>query len=298
MTLPTVAHARALFKDDTIESTSQILARLTDKTVALPKDVSALELDHLFQSSIFETTRKLQSTQELEKLIGKTAVEELLKTFMSKNPFDYSSTRTLGNGYSTLLATVTEVEVRKANYIKTYQQNLLKQDLGAAPYNGVLEESRYNIRGLSDNAERAGAWIVYASNSQGNDFDSIVAILREYAASNKSLTDPAVIAQLHLSIAPATADTIRVGLNQAKYVSDISGFALMQDHLKLLNPAHEHFGKQLLGAVVGFHAFGDGNGRTGRALFAISELRRNRFNPVSKEAFNAIHGVDGPLSDL
>lgn len=298
MTLPTVAHARALFKDDTIESASQILTRLTDKTVALPKDVSALELDQLFQSSIFETTRKLQSTQELEKLIGKTAVEELLKTFMSKNPFDYSATRTLGNGYSTLLATVTEVEVRKANYIKTYQQNLLKQDLGAAPYNGILEESRFNTRGLSDNAERAGAWIVYASNSQGNDFDSIVAILREYAASNKSLTDPAVIAQLHLSIAPATADTIRVGLNEAKYVSNISGFALMQDHLKLLNPAHEHFGKQLLGAVVGFHAFGDGNGRTGRALFAISELRRNRFNPLSKEAFNAIHGVDGPLSGI
>ncbi|WWL45322.1 hypothetical protein V5O39_06320 [Pseudomonas parakoreensis] len=101
-----------------------------------------------------------------------------------------------------------------------------------------------------------------------------------------------MIRQLHVSIAPATSDVVRVGVNDKKYASSISGFAVMQEHLKKLDTAHEHFSKQLLGTVVGFHGFGDGNGRTGRALYAISEIRKNRFNPLSKEAFSALHGLD------
>lgn len=292
MTLPTVAHGRALFQDDTIETASQILTRLTDKNIPLPKTASPAELEHLFNNAVIDTTRKLQKAQELEVLIGKTALDDLLTTVLSKNGLDYSAARSASNGYFDLLETVSEIEARKVNYMKSHQQNLLKQDLGTAPYNGVLPESHYNVHGFTDNAQRAGAWIVHASNSPGNDLDSIVAILREYAASNKALTDPDVIRQLHVSIAPATSDIVRVGVSDKKYASSISGFAVMQDHLKTLDTAHEHFSKQLLGTVVGFHGFGDGNGRTGRALYAISEIRRNRFNPLSKEAFSALHGLD------
>ncbi|MFJ4247498.1 hypothetical protein [Pseudomonas sp. NPDC089741] len=292
MTLPTVAHARALFKDDTLETAAQILTRLTDKTIALPKTASPWELEHLFNNAVIDATRKLQKAQELEALIGKSALDDLLTTVLSKNGLDYNSARSAGSGYSDLLETVSEIEARKVNYMKSHQQNLLKQDLGAAPYNGVLPESHYNAGAFTDNAERAGAWIVHASNSPGNDLDNIVTILREYAASNKSLTDPDVIRQLHVSIAPATSDIVRVGVSDKKYASSISGFAVMQDHLKTLDTAHEHFSKQLLGAVVGFHGFGDGNGRTGRALYAISEIRADRFNPLSKDAFSALHGLD------
>lgn len=292
MTLPTVAHARALFKDDTLESTSQILTRLTEKNVPLPKTANLAELEHLFNNAVIDTTRKLQKTQELEALIGKTALDDLLTTVLAKNGIDLSTARSAGNGYADLLETVSEIEARKVNYMKGHQQNLLKQDLGKAPYNGVLPESHYNTQGFTDNAKRAGAWIVHASNSPGNDLDSIVAILREYANSNKTLTDPDVIRQLHVSIAPATSEIVRVGVSDKKYASSISGFAVMQDHLKKLDTAHDHFSKQLLGTVVGFHGFGDGNGRTGRALYAISEIRKNRFNPLSKEAFSALHGLD------
>ncbi|MFJ2709548.1 hypothetical protein ACIOZM_01510 [Pseudomonas sp. NPDC087346] len=292
MTLPTVAHARALFKDDTLETAEQILIRLTDKTIALPKTTGLLELEHLFNNAVIDVTRKLQKTQELEALIGRSALDDLLTTVLTKNGIDYNAARSAGNGYSDLLETVSEIETHKLNYMKSHQQNLLQQDLGAEPYNGVLPESHYNTGAFTDNAERAGAWIVHASNSPGNDLDSIVTILREYAASNKSLTDPNVIRQLHVSIAPATSDIVRVGVSDKKYASSISGFAVMQDHLKTLDTAHEHFSKQLLGAVVGFHGFGDGNGRTGRALYAISEIRNNRFNPLSKEALSALHGLD------
>lgn len=292
MTLPTVAHARALFKDDTLESASQILTRLTDTKNPLPKTASPAELEHLFNKAVIDTTRRLQKAQELEALIGKTAIDELLATVLAKNGIDLQAARSAGKGYTDLLETVSEIEARKVNYMKGHQQNLLRQDLGKAPYNGVLPESHYNVQGFTDNAQRAGAWIVHASNSPGNDLASIVAVLREYANSNKVLTDPDVIRQLHVSIAPATSDIVRVGVNDKKYASSISGFAVMQEHLKKLDTAHEHFSKQLLGTVVGFHGFGDGNGRTGRALYAISEIRKNRFNPLSKEAFSALHGLD------
>ncbi|WP_226501711.1 hypothetical protein [Pseudomonas sp. MWU16-30322] len=295
MTLPTVAHGRALFQDDSIETASQVLKRLLDQNTALPKGASYAELDQLYKNALVSTTRKLQKTQELEALIGQTALDDLLTTFMTKNGHEYSAARSAGSEYSDLLESFSELEARKVIYMKNHQQNVLKQDLGAAPYNGVVPESRYNPKGFTDNAQRAGAWIVHASNSPGNDLDSIVAILREYADSNKPLTDPDLIRQLHVSIAPATADIIRVGTHPTKYGSNISGFSLMQDHLKLLDPAHEYFGKQMFATVAGFHVFGDGNGRTGRALYAIHELRHNRFSPLSKESISALHGLDGDL---
>ncbi|WP_433589885.1 hypothetical protein [Pseudomonas koreensis] len=292
MTLPTVAHARALFKDDTLETFEHVLARLGE-TTSIPKGTSSIELEHLFSHAILDTSRALPNAQQLQKLIGSEALDDLFKTIMSKNYIDFATARSAVNAdYPQLLDAVAALEARNVTYMKHHQENLLRVDLGSAPYDGVLPELRYNQQGFTDNAQRAGAWIVHASNSPGNDLDSIVAILREYAASNKVLTDPALIRELHVSIAPATADVVRVGTSDKKYASSISGFAVMQEHLKKLDVAHEHFSKQLLGTVVGFHGFGDGNGRTGRALYAISELRRNRFDPLSKEAFSALHGLD------
>lgn len=293
MTLPTVAHGRALFKDDTLETVEQVVARLSDKGISLPNHATHTELEHLFTNAVIASTRKLQNAQELEALIGQAAFSDLFKAIMTKSNLSHITARSAGKtAYPDLLDALSKVEVRNVNYMQTYQRNLLKQDLGKAPYDGVLPDSIFNPMGFTDNAERAGAWIVHASNSPGNNFESIVAVLREYAANNKVLTDPALIKELHTRIAPATADIVRVGINEKKYASSISGFSVMQEHLKTLDPTHEYFSKQLLGTVVGFHGLGDGNGRTGRALFAISELRRNRFNPLSKEAFSSLHGLD------
>ncbi|WWL45323.1 hypothetical protein V5O39_06325 [Pseudomonas parakoreensis] len=129
MTLPTVAHARALFKDDTLESASQILNRLTDTKIPLPKTASPAELEHLFNKAVIDTTRRLQKAQELEALIGKTAIDELLATVLAKNGIDLQAARSAGKGYTDLLETVSEIEARKVNYMKGHQQNLLRQDL-------------------------------------------------------------------------------------------------------------------------------------------------------------------------
>ena len=51
-------------------------------------------------------------------------------------------------------------------------------------------------------------------------------------------------------------------------------------------------GKQLFAGVIGYHGFVDGNGRMGRALFAISELRKDQFIPLALSAEDALHGLN------
>jgi hypothetical protein len=292
MTLPTVAHGRALFKDDTIETVEQVVSHLVNKNSRLADGATHVELEQLFNNAVIEATLNLKSAQDLESLIGRAAFDELFKTFMANNNISYSAARSAsGTDYSQILETVSKIETTNVTYMKNYQQAVLQQDLGKAPYDAVLPDSVFNPQGFTDHAQRAGAWIVHASTSKGNNLDSIVAVLREYAGNGKSLTDPAVIKALHARVAPASADIVRVRFDGQPYASSISGFAAMKEHLKLLDASHEHFGKQLLGAVAGFHGLGDGNGRTARALYAISELRANRFTPTTPQVDKLLHGL-------
>ncbi|WP_019579338.1 hypothetical protein [Pseudomonas mandelii] len=294
MSLDTVAHGRALFKDDGIQTVEQIVTRLGNKHSRLPDGALPSELEHLFNNALVESATGLRQTQDLQALIGRTAVDDLFKAVLEKAQYSYTSARSASaaQSYADTLATFAQVETKNVTYMKNYQQNVLQQDLGKTPFNQVMPESAFNPMGFTDNSQRAGAWIVNGSTSPGNDLDSIVSVLREYAGNQKTLTDPTVIKQLHARIAPATSDVVRVGVNDKKYASNISGFAAMEQHLKTLNSSHEHFDKQLLATVVGFHGLGDGNGRTGRALYAISQLRNNRFTPLTKQEFSLLHGLD------
>jgi hypothetical protein len=294
MSLDTVAHGRALFMDDSIETVEQIVTRLGNKGDRLPEGASPLELEQLFKNAVVESATKFKQAQDLEALIGRTAVDDLFKAVLDKSQYGYTTARSASGakGYADTLATYAQVEAKNVTYMKGYQQNVLKQDLGKAPFNQVMAESTFNPDGFTDDLRRAGTWIVNGSTSPGNDVDSIVRVLREYAGNKKSLTDPAVIKEVHSRIAPATSDIVRIGVNDKKYASNISGFAAMEQHLKTLNTGHEHFDKHLLATVVGFHGLGDGNGRTGRALYAISQLRNNRFTPLTKNEFSLLHGLD------
>jgi hypothetical protein len=294
MSLDTVAHGRALFKDDSIQTVEQIVTRLGNKNSRLPDGALPSELEHLFNNALVESALGLKQAQDLQGLIGRTPVEDLFKAVLEKAQYSYTSARSASGaqGYADTLATFAQVEAKNVTNMKNYQQNVLQQDLGKVPFNQVMPESAFNPMGFTDNSQRAGAWIVNGSTSPGNDLDSIVAVLREYAGNQKTLTDPTVIKQLHARIVPATSDVVRVGVNDKKYASNISGFAAMEQHLKTLNSSHEHFDKQLLATVVGFHGLGDGNGRTGRALYAISQLRNNRFTPLTKQEFSLLHGLD------
>ncbi|WP_447790310.1 hypothetical protein [Pseudomonas farris] len=287
MSLPTVAHARTLFKDDTLETVEQVVARLSEKNISVLKDSSIVELEHLFNSAVREAALPSRSLQELESLIGPIAVNDLLNTFIKNRPGRFMGTHffTGAQDYTESLRIVAEIETRKIAYLKNHQQSVLTWDLGKPPYSDVMPESAFNPNGFTDNSQRAGAWMLKGSTSEGNDFENIVAVLREYAGNNKSLKDATVIKEIHSRLVPELAGSVREAGAPTKYGSSITGFALMEQHLKTLNSAHKHFDKHLLATIAGFQGFGDGNGRTASALYAISQLRGGRFTPMPKHVF-------------
>lgn len=289
MSLDTVAHGRALFKSDSITSAQDILARVSEKDFVIPKGVSQAELEHLSTKAAKELLLQNVHVVELKSIIGESAVDELLSTLLNTRPIRLD-TRTNALGQADIFGFVAELETKKARYMKNYQQGILKRDLGQAPYSDVLPESVFNPNGLTDPAERAAAWMLNGSSSN-NDFSNILAVLREYTGNKASLTDPAVITEIHRRLVPDAAGKIRDITNEAKYGSSITGFSLLDEHLKLLDATHPHFDKHLLAAVVGFQGFGDGNGRAASALYSISQLRAGGFTAMPPHVFRELNGI-------
>lgn len=290
MSLDTVEHARALFKSDSIVTAQDVVTRLSDKHLASLKGVPPAELEQLAFNAVKETALQNAHVKDLESIIGRSAVDELLSSRLGSHPVQLDNAVFSVQTYVDTLGDLARLETKKAHYMKNYQQNVLKQDLGQAPWTDVLPDSAFNPKGYTEPSDRAAAWMVNGSTSD-NDFDNIVMLLREYAGNNQSLTDPAVIRAVHRRLVPHLAGKVRGGGTEAKYGSSITGFALLEDHLKLLDTRHAHFDKHLLAAVVGFQGFGDGNGRTASALYAISQLRADRFTPMPPHVFRELNGI-------
>ncbi|MFJ4196788.1 hypothetical protein [Pseudomonas sp. NPDC089534] len=289
MTLPAVAHGRALFRDETLETAGQVLKRLGDK--ALPPDgIPLLELDHLFEKALIEASAQLQSAQALESLIGKQPLQDLLGGIKSTYFKHYETAQSTTNVVESMEALVT-IDVKNINALNEHHRTLLTSEgLSDAKYHQVYEEGRFNPTGLTDDADRATAWILNASSSKGNESATLKALLLEYSGNGLALSDPAVVRALHKRLAP-TVPALRTPKPETGYPSSISGSIMLDQHLPKLDSGHEHFGKQLYGAVTGFHAFTDGNGRTARALYAVHELRANRFSPLAPASEGALSGL-------
>ena len=291
MSLDTVSHARALLKSDAIETAQQIVTRLSDKQFKLPKWATETELRHLANNAVKETAYQSKQAGDLQSLIGRKAVEELTEAFIKSHPVQLNDARSTAQGYTETLAVLYELESKKARYMKGYQQDILKLDLGKPPYNDVMPDSLFNPLSYTDPSQRATAWMLKGSTSNGNDFENILGVLREYIANKASLTDPNVIRDIHRKLVPEAVDKVRDAGAPTQYGSSPTGFALLEQHLKNLDPSHPHFDKQVLGAVVGFQGFGDGNGRTASALYSISQLRNNQFTAMPPHVFRELNGI-------
>ncbi|TWD51979.1 hypothetical protein [Pseudomonas sp. SJZ131] len=289
--LDTVSLARVLFKDDSITALEHVVARLSDKNIPFPKSADPAELQHLFNTAARDAALQQQNVQALGALIGKDSVEELISATIAMFGVRYTGETYSATKYAELLGDVAEMETKKAIFLTNHQQGLLKLDLNKAPYDAILPEAVFNPRGFTDPAQRAAAWMVNGATSQASDFDNFVTVLREYAGNKHSLTDPAVITQIHKRVAPEDVGRFRGVGFETKYGSSIAGYALMEQHLKILEATHQHFDKQLLAAVIGFQAFGDGNGRTASALYAISQLRAGRFIPLPRDVVDSLSGI-------
>lgn len=291
MSLDTISHARALLKSDAIETAQHIVTRLSDKHFKLPKGATETELRHLANNAVKETAYQSKQAVDLESLIGRKALEELTEAFIKGHPVQLNDARNTAQGYTETLAVLYELESKKARYMTGYQQDILKLDLGKPPYNDVMPDSLFNPQGFTDPSQRATAWMLNGSTSNGNDFENILGVLRDYTTNKASLTDPNVIREIHRKLVPEAVGRVRDAGAPTKYGSSPTGFALLEQHLKNMDPSHPHFDKQVLGAVVGFQGFGDGNGRTASALYSISQLRDNRFTAMPPHVFRELNGI-------
>ncbi|MFW9078881.1 hypothetical protein ACOI9X_06310 [Pseudomonas sp. P2757] len=291
MSLDTVAHARALLKSDAIETAQQVVARLSEKHFTLPKGISDTELRHLANNAVKETAYQYKQANDLESLIGRPALDELTDAFIKGHPLQFNDVRNTAQSYAETLADLYGLEARKARYMTDYQQGVLKQDLGKAPYSDVMPESAFNPLGYTDQSQRAAAWMLKGSTSDGNDFENILGVLREFTSNNAPLADPTVIREIHRRLVPEAVGRVRDAGSPTKYGSSPTGFSLLEQHLKTLDASHPHFDKHLLAAVVGFQGFGDGNGRTASALYSIIQLRRNGFNALPPHVFASLNGI-------
>ncbi|WP_085667813.1 MULTISPECIES: hypothetical protein [unclassified Pseudomonas] len=289
--LDTVAHARALFKNDLIEDAHQVLQKLHANDAKRLSKIPESELAHLLEKTLGDIARQSDAAQSLKKVLDPQVVESLIrqqaKKYTLANLHQFSNHNTLPELFETTLT----IEYKNLQFMHNHQRTLLTTDLGKAPFDSLLDELKFNPAGLTDNTDRAAAWIVHASSSR-NDVDRVKDLLLEFSRNNKPLNDPAVYAELHKRIAPKDAGGLRSPTGEARYPSNVSGAALLEQHAKALDPAGEHFSRQMLGAMLGYHSFVDGNGRTARAVYAIAELRKNRFHPLGKAAEDALSGLN------
>lgn len=290
MTLDVVEHGRAVFKNDRIETAEHVLKHLFANDRKQLKHIPDRELQHLMANALAEIALKSDSARQLGNLLDPKVVEQLARRHAQTYYLENLRQFTDPLEFPEVLQSTLKVEYKNLAAMQDHQRTLLSHDLGKRPYHGIADEARFNPRGLTDNTERAAEWILKTSNSQ-NEADTIRQVLKEYSANNKPLTDPAVYKALHRRIAPNAIDAYRSPRMEVRYPSNISGAALLEKHLASLDPAHEDLAKHLFGSFLGYHAFSDGNGRTARAVYAITELRKGRFTALDRAAEDALSGL-------
>ncbi|NMV05549.1 effector protein, partial [Vibrio parahaemolyticus] len=79
---------------------------------------------------------------------------------------------------------------------------LASTDLSQGVYAEGLAEGAFNKSGVTNNVERAAAWIINASNSKGNDAENITSLLKEYASNGKDLLNMENLKELHARLVP------------------------------------------------------------------------------------------------
>ncbi|MCC8373207.1 effector protein [Photorhabdus sp. HUG-39] len=291
-----VSHARMLFKDGSLRTPEQVLEKL--RTVDTHKMTEGMLAEHtlLLQRTMSELLQNTETGKKLQDLMGHQATAQLTNKLVAPKQ-EFVSLEQLRKQPSAAnavasLEPVLMMEEKNLLAAQHHQEVIGGQDLNQGIYAEILSEESYNPNKLTDNVDRAAAWILKASSSKGNEWSNFTALLKEYTHNGKDLTDSQVLKELHHRLVPNIERDYRgPAISGGSLPSSIGGAAMLAHHLETLDKEDPQIGKQLFAAVVGFHGFTDGNGRMGRLLYALTELRAGQFSPLSLQTENALHGI-------
>ncbi|NHB96018.1 VopS family T3SS effector adenosine monophosphate-protein transferase [Photorhabdus stackebrandtii] len=291
-----VSHARMLFKDGSLQTSEQVLERL--KTADTHKMTEAMLAEHslLLQRAMSESLLNTETGKKLQELMGHQATAQLTSKLVAPEQsfvsFEQLRKQPSASGAVASLEPILMMEEKNLLAAQRHQEAIKGQDLNQGIYAETLSEDFYNPGKLTDDVDRAAAWILKASTSGGNEWSNFTALLKEYTHNGKDLTDSQNLKELHHRLVPNIERDYRgPAISGGSLPSSIGGAALLARHLEILDKEDPQIGKQLFAAVVGFHGFTDGNGRMGRLLYALTELRAGQFTPLSVTTENALHGI-------
>ncbi|MCX4025926.1 hypothetical protein H0A36_19015 [Endozoicomonas sp. SM1973] len=220
---------------------------------------------------------------ELVKLIGNSASREIVNKLKASHP------KISPEQIDIYLS----IEVANLNKSHKHIAGLREKSLTGGVFDQPLIKDGKPTT-YSNNADGAVNWILDASNSRGNDGNEFSVLLQEYVNNGKDLTDFSVIKELHQKLVPNINKDFRGPVPESPLPSSIGGEVMFKRHLEGLKSnsvPSSTLGKQLFAGVVGYHAFIDGNGRLGRFLYAVTELRNGDFKAMSIDAEKALTGL-------
>ena len=291
-----VKHGQMFFKDASLKTPSDVLnafGRLDTQTIKSNSD----ELNQLAERAVSEVLLDTEHARNLKAQIGEDATKALAGRAVKDFIGGAMAVKAMNDpNVGSDLVVLFKYDVRNIKSAQIHIEALVHKDLSSEIYSDSLVEETFNKIGTTDNIERAAAWITHASNSKGNDIANIASLLKEYATNGKDLLNMVNLKELHARLVPNIDKDWRApSLSEIPLPSSIGGEAMLKQHvefyLKENSVADKDLGKNLLASVIGYHGFVDGNGRMGRTLYAITELRNNSFTPLSIPAEKNLHGI-------
>lgn len=290
-----VEHGQMFFKDGSIKTASDVLnafAKLDSKSV----QSNSAELNQLAERAMTEAMLETDSGKNLTSLIGESAAKLLAGRVVKDYGGGVSAAQKNPAGSINQMQAVFDMEVMHLKSAQRHIEGLASTDLSQGVYAEGLAEDAFNKSGVTNNVERAAAWIINASNSKGNDAENITSLLKEYASNGKDLLNMENLKELHARLVPNVERDYRgPNISGGTLPSSIGGEGMLKQHIEgflKVNPVEDKdLGKHLFAGVIGYHGFTDGNGRMGRMLYAIAELRNDSFNPLAMDAENSLHGI-------
>lgn len=191
-----VEHGQMFFKDGNIKTASDVLnafAKLDSKTV----QSHSAELNQLAERAMTESMLETDSGKNLTSLIGESAAKSLAGRVVKDYGGGVSAAQKNPAGSINQMQAVFDMEVMHLKSAQRHIEGLASTDLSQGVYAEGLAEDAFNKSGVTDNVERAAAWIINASNSKGNDAENITSLLKEYASNGKDLLNMDNLKELH-----------------------------------------------------------------------------------------------------